>query len=574
MENNNINTNIAQIIFPKDMEIRKIKKKKKKTSSEKKKVLNELKETLKEFDTALSVAASKKINIPAEIGILPNNITQINSIKELKELTATLKARIQIINQLVAQGASKERETGLFNEGMGSGQRLPITSGVFPQQQPQILPNQPILPNQIQPIPSEGNPSQIPDTDAEESLDKLREELLNKLNPEDKAKAEAQLEEERIQAQKDFDEEREGDIRIPADNSQEPPELETDLGFDIGGGKRIDLKSPKGWTTIYGNYRKYVEKLTAKLIKIDDGIFEITPLELKQLNESRNDILDQHDSLLKTLNQSELQYIDSDPNLKQLDTNMITNLTLDPISLIKEIAKEQKVEIKEITSGETSSEIKLKEKRTEKVKKLLTKIEVEENSYALIIKSANEAKLANNKDELKQLAKEVQDDNNAITVLRDALTGIEQVSMEEEYQSFKAQAAMLERNLVRMQNEDIQLGTLGNPLSLVSSKPADADIPLKKPARPKRPGEESDEEEGAISPVDQQRINILIAYYKNVGKNWSTQEKNAYLQLFNEIELAKIKKKNRVEKLKTIKRMIQQKFPSIPDSEFIITASF
>ena len=32
---------------------------------------------------------------------MPNNITQINSIKELKELTATLKARIQIINQLV-----------------------------------------------------------------------------------------------------------------------------------------------------------------------------------------------------------------------------------------------------------------------------------------------------------------------------------------------------------------------------------------------------------------------------------------------------------------------------------------
>ena len=143
--------------------------------------------------------------------------------------------------------------------------------------------------------------------------------------------------------------------------------------------------------------------------------------------------------------------------------------------------------------------------------------------------------------------------------------------MEAEYESFKAQAAMLERNLVRMQNEDIQLGSGGNVLSLVSSKPDDADIPLKKPARPKRP----DEEEGAISPADQQRINILIAYYKNVGKNWSTQEKNAYLQLFNEIELANInKKKGRAKKLPVIKRMIQQKFSSIPDSEFIMTASF
>ena len=38
MENNNINTNVAQIIFPKIWKLRKIKKKKKKSSSEKKSI--------------------------------------------------------------------------------------------------------------------------------------------------------------------------------------------------------------------------------------------------------------------------------------------------------------------------------------------------------------------------------------------------------------------------------------------------------------------------------------------------------------------------------------------------------
>ena len=159
------------------------------------------------------------------------------------------------------------------------------------------------------------------------------------------------------------------------------------------------------------------------------------------------------------------------------------------------------------------------------------------------------------------MAKEVQDDNNAITVLRDALTGIEQVSMEAEYQSFKSQAAELERNLVRMQNENILLDTDGNVELLAGPISIDADIPKPKP--------------DAISPEDQQRVNILIAYYKNVNKKWVTQERNAYRQLFNEIELAKIQKKTgRAKKLPVIKKMIQEKFPSIPDSDFISTSSF
>ena len=52
MDSTNINTNVAQIILPPDMELRKVKKKKPKTSPEKKKVLEKLKQTLKEYDNS------------------------------------------------------------------------------------------------------------------------------------------------------------------------------------------------------------------------------------------------------------------------------------------------------------------------------------------------------------------------------------------------------------------------------------------------------------------------------------------------------------------------------------------
>jgi hypothetical protein len=549
-KNINTNTNIAQIILSKDHEIRLKKKPKKKSNNKKKKALEEVKTALQQFDMAVNSAKSANVKIPENLGKLPSNINQINSVKELQALALDLNNRVAQINALIQQGGSQSRTQGLFRE-----VNQQMNAGFFPigrpqPIQPQIIPNQPI------PQPQPVQPQQTNNDDAlNKNLDKLQQEILDKLNPEDRAKAEEEFEKEKLTEEEQEDQQPTG----------EPPELETDLGFDIGGGKRIDLKSPKGWTTIYGDYRKYVEKLTAKLIKIDDGVFEITPLELSQLNENRNDILEEHDNLLKRLTPEQAQFLASDPNLKQLDMGMIANLTLDPISLIKEIAKAQKVEIKEITSSETSTEKKLKEKRSEAVKKLLTKIEVEISGYDLIIKTANKAKSDNNKAELKQLQKEVQDDNNAITVLRDKLTGGEQVSMEAEYQDFKNKAAMLERNLVRMLNEDILLDADGNTTPLVKPKPDDAGLP--KPRPKPRPD--------AISPENQQRINILIAYYKNVGKNWSAQEKNAYRELFNEIELAKINKKSgRPEKLRIIKRMIQQKFPSIPDSDFIETATF
>ena len=175
----------------------------------------------------------------------------------------------------------------------------------------------------------------MPENDAENTLEQLRQEILNKLSPEDRAKAEAELEKERQTPQQPEQPEQ---PEIPEEpttptGSGEPmnpqvPQLETDLGFDIGGGKKIDLKSPPGWTDIYSQYRKYIEGLTQKIVKVDKGIFELPPFEEQQLNEKRNDILDQYDRFIKSLTPQQKAFMDNDPNLKQLDSGMLKELTL------------------------------------------------------------------------------------------------------------------------------------------------------------------------------------------------------------------------------------------------------
>tara|TARA_R110000824_G_scaffold293677_1_gene481975 strand:+ start:128 stop:1945 length:1818 start_codon:yes stop_codon:yes gene_type:complete len=489
MDSTNINTNVAQIILPPDMELRKVKKKKPKTSPEKKKVLEKLKQTLKEFDTALSVAGSKNITIPAQLGILPDNITQINSIKELKALTETLQARIQTINQLVAQGAQQQRTAGLFNEGMGSGQRLPSTPGQFPQRQPQIIPQPPFTPAPVQPIPSGTggvDPTQVPENDAENTLEQLRQEILNKLSPEDRAKAEAELEKERQTPQQPEQPEQ---PEIPEEpttptGSGEPmnpqvPQLETDLGFDIGGGKKIDLKSPPGWTDIYSQYRKYIEGLTQKIVKVDKGIFELPPFEEQQLNEKRNDILDQYDRFIKSLTPQQKAFMDNDPNLKQLDSGMLKELTLDPKDVIREIAKLQGLEITQITDKKTITEEKTAQ--DENAKQFEQKIKQAFSQFDKIIMEANAAGGLTKKDIIDDQERQVVQILQNITKQYDKLEGKEKVSIESVYQEFRKKALNLMGNVERMKNENIQLDEEGNVIRKIRPQPPAEDAPEGRP---------------------------------------------------------------------------------------------
>jgi len=495
MENNNINTNVAQIILPPDMELRKVKKKKPKTSSEKKKALKKLKDTLKAYDTVLALASSKKITIPAELGMLPDDLSEINTIKKLKVLTDTLLARIQTINQLIAQGVQQGRTTGLFSEGTGTGGRIPQGSAPYqpPQRQPEILPNTGMFPSPAPPIIPSGSggvdPTQVPDGAATKTLQELREEILNKLSPEDRATAEAELEQERKAQQSP-------DIpqtpTTPTGSGDLPPGspnigFETLTNFDIGGGKTETITAPIGWGDIYDQYRQYMEGLTQKLVKMDKGIFELPAIVEDQLNQTRNDLLQQHDQLLKSLNINQQTAMDADASLSQLDKGMINELTLDPKDVIKQIAKSQNIQLKQITSGITKTEEGLQGQRTEAAKKLLTQLEVAENDKDRIIEDVNKSKKTNNIAEIKLQAKAVQDTVNSLRALYDKLSGVEQASIEFEYQSFLKKMMALEVAIQRLENENLILDPEGNPIEPVAPPPEEPPIIVQPPEAPAAP---------------------------------------------------------------------------------------
>jgi len=76
MSNSNVNQNAIQIVFPSDMELRKVKKKKRKSPSvnKKKALIKELKELLQAYDQEIEAAKEKNVKLPAELGELPKDI--------------------------------------------------------------------------------------------------------------------------------------------------------------------------------------------------------------------------------------------------------------------------------------------------------------------------------------------------------------------------------------------------------------------------------------------------------------------------------------------------------------------
>jgi hypothetical protein len=186
------NTNIQQIIFPPGYEIKKIKKKKKKKGigNRRKKALEELKNVLTEFDSIVNEAKEKNIEIPKELGELPVNVNEINTISEIETLTADLRERISKINALLSTTTRKQRAISMFD--------MPQRAGIFPQQ-PQVFPNfTPTFIPRPPGIPTGTTPTTTTtttgtstgtSTGATKGLDDIAKEIESKLTPEQREEA-------------------------------------------------------------------------------------------------------------------------------------------------------------------------------------------------------------------------------------------------------------------------------------------------------------------------------------------------------------------------------------------------
>jgi len=229
-KNNNVNknSNIVYLDFS-DYDIKKKTKKKKvkKKVNNKKKSVDKLKETLSQFDTLLNEAKENNIEIPKELGELPVNIEDVNSIKELNELNEEIMNRNLQIKGLLEQGITEKQEPefGIIPITDSGGiqiqapVQLPFQAGMQAQA-PQIIPPQIIqqdaekinmLEEQIEELTkSKDKPNVSPErkkdlSDIKKQLEKEQEEIINKLSPEEQEKVrkkQAEIEKEKAS---DFD---------------------------------------------------------------------------------------------------------------------------------------------------------------------------------------------------------------------------------------------------------------------------------------------------------------------------------------------------------------------------------
>ena len=194
--NMNNNQQQVQIIFPSDMELRKVKKRKRKPSGESKKkkeekdnLLNELKEKLKEYDTVQQEAADKKIPIPSELGVSTITKADLKTNEDIQTFITDVVNKTQKMRELIAEAEQKlSQPSRSFPIRMGGGiTQLPPQPAfsLFPPpaptpQQPKIIPPTPI-PTQTKPIPTQATTTQTdPTLEALQQIAKETESELEK----------------------------------------------------------------------------------------------------------------------------------------------------------------------------------------------------------------------------------------------------------------------------------------------------------------------------------------------------------------------------------------------------------
>jgi hypothetical protein len=601
-KNINTNTNIAQIILSDKHEIRLKKKPKKKSSNKKKEALEKVKSALQQYDVAINTAKSKNIPIPEALGKLPDNINQINSISELNALALDLQNRILQINELIQKGSS--RATGLFREIAGPQQRgfIPIQQQI----QPQIIPNQQIPKQPIQPIQPQQpvSPQKQEDDDAEKTLDELQKEILSKLDPEDRAKAEAQFEKERQERQSQQPVQPE--IPQPETDTDTDDESPVDSNFEmINGLEGIDgrtinnLKAPIGWATIYSEYRQLIKSLIADIIKIDGDEYNLPKSEDRDIQERQEQLLKEYNAWLNSLNKTQTDYLDTDMTLQTLDNSLIRDLQTPPTELLQRIAKEQGKDIN-VYSG-TASKTEQKESRSlspqaEEFKKQLINNQKGINS---LLEKASRQTFKNDTDKQLRIYDGIISNANIFDARLEeqfnSLDGTDKAGILSLYNKTRDGLKVAIREISESKQNYLDSNEIDvlNPIDFDAPVFVKKTMPLPKPRPKLTPQEEQQkklkealskmkdpftpiEPEGAKLPqdeLDKKNVAILLEYYTTPTTRFRAKQQDAYLELFGGDKLATVKNKARPQKLTNIFRELKKKYPAIPDSEFKTVAS-
>lgn len=503
--NSNKNTQIVQIVFPEDTELRKVKKRKKgkstatkKKEKEREELLNQLKQKLEEYDRLQEQAQKLQIQIPEELGIKVINQGDLKTNDDIANYITDVVNKIAKLQELLQQSQSSMSSMsslGGFNR-LGAGV---INFPTQPASRPIPAPQVPVIP------PSSEEDPLDPTKKAE--LDKIAKELQDKLDSG-------------------------GDGYAPFTPSQPPgsqePIKDDDLVETKGvqfGNQRVDIRAPRGFVELYNRYRRFLENVAfdTQRNEIMEGIYHI-PLD------QENDLFNERDALVKDY---KLWFASLDRNLNaymfnpsnKIEYEMNRQLAMDsqdrPQDIAKRLFDEQGVKYTEITGGnelpnitqriQSGGEAPFKKASDNKAYKDYQMKNAEQTNKLINIRQRlteiEASGKAPNSSELNELGNKINKLETEITNVYNQLPPNVRIGV------FPAQDAIHDR----FNQERIQIGNIQNPPS--------------SPAQPNKPNP------AVIDPVidsDDAAIKKLQAYSQKNLPSYTQTIKAAILQLFGE----------------------------------------
>ena len=326
--NNNVNNLVNQIIFPPDMELRKIRKRKKRNNA-KKKAKEALKDALKEYDTALDNAKQERVNLPQQLGVLPTALPQINSIREMNNLADDLRERVQQINNLIQEKRDEPTPEELRLIRLRKFMKIPEGS-VSEEIPPQLTPP----PAGLVPVPSISALT----ADQTSEIDKIETEIMESQNPAERVKLEARL--KMLERARKFRQMREKEEQEKEQKQTEiaeafaDPELfiKTNLQVDMTGRDTGMITVPKGFDDLWNRTRMFLESLNFNFTQGFQGMgqYRLSSRDFENLKTDREQLRNDLNSFLEGLNPFQRQYMDG---------QILQSESVIPIQLLKEIRR-------------------------------------------------------------------------------------------------------------------------------------------------------------------------------------------------------------------------------------------
>ena len=372
----NINKNTQNVIiqFPNDVELRKVKKKKKSKpkDNKRKQLLEQLKTELENYDNIQAEVRKKNIKIPANLGLTMISTSELKTnddiLKFIQDVALKTEGLKKLLNPQMEQAITTPIQPNRFGiqEAVRYMGGIPVNPAVQPPQPP---PQQPIP--SIRPFtPSQ---SEKPSTyDPFKDLKDLEKEVSDKIG------GGTQLPPAPLSPQPSNATSTGGTIidggqtitGLPTNpvemeeySRPKQSDLATIKGAVLGGhdtmtgGTPVDISVPPGWYRLYHRWEKYQSDIgyndreRFSIGKPEDNFYHIPLTDYNRITKQRNTLRDEYRIFINTIPRDQLNYLINDPNLSPFHKIMMNGLNLEPKEILAQQLTKQGIPFSEITQG-------------------------------------------------------------------------------------------------------------------------------------------------------------------------------------------------------------------------------